>query len=293
MGILNKVRQCIGLMRTMDDRLQKIQQSLGRIENVQLATLNPKSLCEYEYQVHSQWGEDGVIQYLIRNVVIEHPIFIEFGVENYTESNTRFLLINNNWSGLVIDGEDRNIQYIKGDPIYWRHNLKAECAFVTAENINALLSANGVDCDIGLLSIDIDGNDYWVWDAIKVVSPRIVIVEYNARFGPHRAVTIPYDPAFSRVEAHYSRIYYGASLAALVSLGSRKGYDFVGCNSAGNNAFWVRRDVRPSSLRTMTTLEGFVPSQFREARRQDGTFAFLSIDEEQRILNDLPLVDIS
>jgi hypothetical protein len=293
MGILNKVRQCIGLMRTMDDRLQKIQQSLGRIENVQLATLNPKSLCEYEYQVHSQWGEDGVIQYLIRNVVIEHPIFIEFGVENYTESNTRFLLINNNWSGLVIDGEDRNIQYIKGDPIYWRHNLKAECAFVTAENINALLSANGVDCDIGLLSIDIDGNDYWVWDAIKVVSPRIVIVEYNARFGPHRAVTIPYDPAFSRVEAHYSRIYYGASLAALVSLGSRKGYDFVGCNSAGNNAFWVRRDVRPSSLRTMTTLEGFVPSQFREARRQDGTLAFLSIDEEQRILNDLPLVDIS
>jgi hypothetical protein len=277
----------------MDDRLQKIQHSLGRIENVQLATLNPKSLCEYEYQVHSQWGEDGVIQYLIRNVVIEHPIFIEFGVENYTESNTRFLLINNNWSGLVIDGEDRNIQYIKSDPVYWRHNLKAECAFVTAENINALLSASGVDCDIGLLSIDIDGNDYWVWDAIKVVSPRIVIVEYNARFGPHRAVTIPYDPAFSRVEAHYSRIYYGASLAALVSLGSRKGYDFVGCNSAGNNAFWVRRDVRPSSLRTMTTLEGFVPSQFREARRQDGTLAFLSIDEEQRILNDLPLVDIS
>ena len=249
-------------------------------------------MCEYEYQVYSQWGEDGLIQHLIRNVVIEHPIFIEFGVENYTESNTRFLLINNNWSGLVIDGEDRNIQYIKNDPIYWRHNLKAQCAFITAENINALLGANGLDRDIGLLSIDIDGNDYWVWDAITVVSPRIVIVEYNARFGPHRAVSVPYDPAFSRTEAHYSRIYYGASLAALVSLGSRKGYDFVGCNSAGNNAFWVRRDVRPSFIRTMTTLEGFVRSKFREARRQDGTLAFLSTDEEQRILNDLPLVDI-
>ncbi|NJL18666.1 MAG: hypothetical protein HC938_17430 [Nitrospira sp.] len=279
-------------MRSMDSRLQKVQQSLGRIENVQLAMLNPRSLCEYECQVYSQWGEDGLIQYLIRQVVIEHPIFVEFGVENYTESNTRFLLMNNHWSGLVIDGADRNIEFIKRDPIYWRHNLKAECAFVTAENINELLKASGVDGDIGLLSIDIDGNDYWVWDAVKVVSPRIVIVEYNARFGPHRAVTVPYDPAFNRAEAHYSRIYYGASLAALVSLGSRKGYDFVGCNSAGNNAFWVRRDVRPSALPIMTASEGFVPSQFRESRRRDGTLAFLSMDEEQRILNDLPLVDI-
>lgn len=292
MGIVSKVRQFYGLMRSMDSRLQKVQQSLGRIENVQLAMLNPRSLCEYECQVYSQWGEDGLIQYLIRQVVIEHPIFVEFGVENYTESNTRFLLMNNHWSGLVIDGADRNIEFIKRDPIYWRHNLKAECAFVTAENINELLKASGVDGDIGLLSIDIDGNDYWVWDAVKVVSPRIVIVEYNARFGPHRAVTVPYDPAFNRVEAHYSRIYYGASLAALVSLGSRKGYDFVGCNSAGNNAFWVRRDVRPSALPIMTASEGFVPSQFRESRRRDGTLAFLSMDEEQRILNDLPLVDI-
>lgn len=292
MGIVSKVRQFYGLMRSMDSRLQKVQQSLGRIENVQLAMLNPRSLCEYECQVYSQWGEDGVIQYLIRQVVIEHPIFVEFGVENYTESNTRFLLMNNHWSGLVIDGADRNIEFIKRDPIYWRHNLKAECAFVTAENINELLKASGVDGDIGLLSIDIDGNDYWVWDAVKVVSPRIVIVEYNARFGPHRAVTVPYDPAFNRAEAHYSRIYYGASLAALVSLGSRKGYDFVGCNSAGNNAFWVRRDVRPSALPIMTASEGFVPSQFRESRRRDGTLAFLSMDEEQRILNDLPLVDI-
>ncbi len=292
MGIVSKVRQFYGLMRSMDSRLQKVQQSLGRIENVQLAMLNPRSLCEYECQVYSQWGEDGLIQYLIRQVVIEHPIFVEFGVENYTESNTRFLLMNNHWSGLVIDGADRNIEFIKRDPIYWRHNLKAECAFVTAENINELLKASGVDGDIGLLSIDIDGNDYWVWDAVKVVSPRIVIVEYNARFGPHRAVTVPYDPAFNRAEAHYSRIYYGASLAALVSLGSRKGYDFVGCNSAGNNAFWVRRDVRSSALPIMTASEGFVPSQFRESRRRDGTLAFLSMDEEQRILNDLPLVDI-
>lgn len=123
--------------------------------------------------------------------------------------------------------------------------------FVTTENINDLFRGNGVDGDIGLLSIDINGNDYWVWEAIKDVSPRIVMVEYNARFGSHRAVTVPYDPAFGRAKAHHSRIYYGASLAALVLLGSRKGYEFVGCNSTGNDAFWGCAEVRPSSLRSM------------------------------------------
>lgn len=284
-------------LRKIDDlhsRVRSLQEALGRVEARQVTALYQQnsSLQEVEFRVFSQWGEDGIIQRLVRSVAIERRIFVEFGVQDYQEANTRFLLINNNWSGLVLDGDQKHINRIKQDEIFWRHNLKAECAFVTAENINALLKANGVDGDIGLLSIDIDGNDYWVWDAIKVVSPRIVIVEYNARFGPHRAVTVPYDPAFSRAKAHYSRIYYGASLAALVSLGSRKGYDFVGCNSGGNNAFWVRRDVRPSSLRPMTALEGFVPLQFREARRQDGNLAFLSMDEEQRILNDLPLVEI-
>ena len=113
MGILKKIRQYIGLVRTMDDRLQKVQQSLGRIESRQLMMQNPQGLGEYEYQVYSQWGEDGLIQYLIHKVEIEHRIFVEFGVEKYTESNTRFLLINNNWSGLVMDGSEQNIQYVK------------------------------------------------------------------------------------------------------------------------------------------------------------------------------------
>ena len=127
--------------------------------------------------------------------------------------------------------------------IYWRYSLNAVCAFVDAANINQLLGDNGATGDIGLLSIDIDGNDYWVWRAIEVVSPRIVVCEFNGIFGSKAKVSVPYDPAFERGRAHYSFLLAGASLSALAHLGVQKGYRLVGINSAGNNAFLVRQDV--------------------------------------------------
>ena len=282
-------------LRQLDDvsaRVRSIQEALGRVEARQLSDAPISNLSQSEFGVFSEWGEDGIIQRLIHEVPIDRRIFVEFGVQDYQESNTRFLLVRDNWAGMVIDGDQGNIDRIRHDEIFWRYNLKAECAFVKRDNINELLKNNGVVGDIGLLSIDIDGNDYWVWEAIEVVRPRIVVVEYNARFGVDRAVTIPYDAEFSRVRAHYSMVYYGASLAALVSLGVRKGYDFVGANSAGNNAFFVRQDLRPSFLPVLTATEGFVASQFRESRAKNGHLVFLTNDEEQRILKELPLVEV-
>jgi hypothetical protein len=213
-------------------------------------------------------------------------------VQNYSESNTRFLLVNNNWSGLVIDGSQEYIHYIKRDRIYWQYNLKAECGFITRDNINGLFRKNGVEGEIGLLSVDIDGNDYWVWEAIDSVNPAIVIVEYNARFGPDKAVTIPYDEKFVRSQAHHSLIYYGASLKALCLLGDRKGYALVGCNSAGNNAFFVRRDLMVPPLRELSAAEGFVQNQFREARDENGALLFLTREQETALLEKLPLVEV-
>ena len=163
---------------------------------------------------------------------------------------------------------------------------------ITRENINSLIESHGLSGEIGLLSVDIDGVDYFVWEAITVVQPAIVIVEYNARFGPERAVTVPYDAAFQRRAAHHSNIYYGASLAALVGLGKRKGYAFVGANSAGNNAFFVRRDLLPTGLRERTAQEGFVDCKFREARDENGRLAFLDPAQESAILAQLPLVEV-
>ena len=191
-----------------------------------------------------------------------------------------------------MDGSQKNIEFIRRDPIYARHDLKAICAFIKTANINRLLEDNLPTKSIGLLSIDIDGNDYWIWKAIDSVEPAIVVTEYNAGFGPSRAVTIPYDENFVRSRAHYSHIYYGASLKALWILAQEKGYDLVCCNSYGNNAFWVRKDLRPPALPALTCEEAYCARQFREARDPEGHPTFLNLEEEKKILATLPLVEI-
>jgi len=292
MRLLRRIREQYSELKRIPYRLHLLQESIGRIEARQTLGSFSGDLGAVEFRVFSQWGEDGIIQAIVN--LIKPPVrtFIEFGVQNYCESNTRFLLINNNWSGLVLDGSPENVEYIRKDPIYWQYNLKAECAFITRENIDQLLSRAGLNGEVGLLSIDIDGNDYWVWRSIKSIRPAIVVTEYNARFGSERAVTVPYLPSFRRSEAHYSNIYYGASLQAMCLLGRSKGYALIGCNSAGNNAFFVRHDLLKSPLSEKTADEAFVRNQFREARQEDGALAPLTSSEELALLNSLPLVDV-
>lgn len=256
----------------------------------QLEGHQAKSMREYEFSVFSQWGQDGIIQYLIRHVPIDSTNFVEFGVQDYTESNTKFLLMHDNWSGLVIDSEPKNISTIKHSQIYWKYNLNAITAFITKENINRILSDFRAG-DIGLLSIDIDGNDYWIWDSITAISPRIVICEFNSVFGNTHKITVPYDPDFNRTRAHYSNLYFGASLPALYSLAEKKGYSFVGCNSAGNDAFFVRNDVA-KNVKTVSLEEGYVLSQARESRGENGEFTYLSGDERIKLIQSLPIFEI-
>ena len=288
--VVRALKKLVFLAADVDARLDRIQQALGRVELRQLR--NAQSLREAEFQVSSQWGEDGIVQYLIARVRIERRIFVEFGVQNYREANTRFLLQHDNWAGLVIDGDAENINQLRSDPIFWRHNLKAECAFIDRENINHIFVRNGVSGDIGLLSIDIDGNDYWVWKAIDNIAPRIVITEYNGLFGPKARVTIPYIPDFQRTRAHYSNLYWGASLGALEMLANEKGYSLVGSNGAGNNAFFVRKDVL-NGLPACTCEEAYVEPQFRESRSETGALTFLDRRAALKLLASMPVFDVA
>jgi len=249
-------------------------------------------LRDAEFRVFSQWGEDGILQYLLSRVPIAHDFFVEFGVEDYREANTRFLMHHDSWAGLVIDGSAENIRRIRDDPYFWRHQLAAEQAFVTRENIDGLLSRHVPDPDIGLLSIDIDGNDYWVWDAISAARPRIVVCEYNSVFGPDAAVSVPYDAHFDRTRAHYSNLYWGASLAALLRLGERKGYILAGSNSAGNNAFFVRKDCA-ARVRPLAARDAYNASRFRESRDREGRLSFLAGKARAAAIADLALVDVA
>lgn len=248
---------------------------LGKQLSWSVKTRNIDKLTDAEFSVFSQFGDDGIIQYVISKLDINQEKFIEFGVENYIESNTRFLLENNNWSGMVIDSNKNNIEYIKNSLNYWRYDLKVMCSFVTAENINNLIQDAGFEDDIGLLHIDIDGNDYWLWKAITVVKPVIVIVEYNSLFGVERSITIPYNPDFSRFNKHYSGLYAGASLKALCHLASEKGYKFIGTNSAGNNAYFIVLE-QADKFTSLTCEEGYTLAKFREHRNEQGELTFTS-----------------
>ena len=248
------------------------------------------SLKEAEFSVFSEWGEDGIIQYLVNNIEIKNKVFVEFGVENYKESNTRFLLINDLWKGLVIDSDENNISEIKKDDIYYKYDFTAKNAFITRENINDLISAAGIRGEIGLLSIDIDGNDYWVWEAINVIDPAIVICEYNGIFGSIYPVSIPYNPDFYRTRAHFSNLYFGASLPAVVILGNKKGYDFVGSNSAGSNAFFVKKELS-AKFKTYSAKGGFKEFGFRQSRDIRGHLTYLNKKESEQILEDMTVIN--
>lgn len=291
-SVFNYINKLLGLPAELRSSLEQIRLSLGRIEAQQLYVKGISDLRDSEFKVFSQNGDDGILQFLIRKVPVKNNIFVEFGVQNYTESNTRFLLQNNNWSGLVIDGSQENINYIKNDHIYWRHNLKAECAFIDCENINTIISNNGISGEIGLLSVDIDGNDYWVWEAIDCINPCIVVCEYNSIFGPSAKVTVPYDKKFYRTSAHYSNLYYGASISALAYLAGEKGYSLVGSNRAGNNVFFVRNDL-VGELATYKPNEAYVQAQFRESRDASGNLTFLDFDQRFGIIKELVVHDLS
>ena len=139
-----------------------------------------------EFKVFSQFGEDGIIQYLIRQARIpEQAGRLSSSALSRTRRRIRaFLVINDNWRGLIMDGSASHMRKVRDSSIYWRHNLVAVDAFIDADNINDLIRNAGFSGEIGLLSVDIDGNDYWVWEKIEIVNPILVVAEYNSVFGP-------------------------------------------------------------------------------------------------------------
>lgn len=265
---------------------------LGEIASRQIATTGSvSSLADVEFRVSSQWGEDGIIEWLCQQLPAIERSFVEFGVEDYTEANTRFLAEHRGWRGLVLDGDEDHVSRIRAQDVWWMRDLTAVAAFVTRDNINDLIRSAGFEGPIGLLSIDIDGNDYWVLEAIRVVEPAIVVCEYNGLFGPTRAVTVPYDSAFVRHEAHYSGQYYGASIQAFRRLLESRGYRFLGTNSAGVNAFFVHDRVAADIL---PLIESPViwPTTHSDTRDEHGTLTALRGEARSRLIEDLPVVDL-
>lgn len=193
----------------------------------------------YGYKCYSQHDEDGMLAEVFRRLGEQLPkIFVEFGVGDGLENNS-LLLLKKQWSGLWIEGSNNNAALIRK---YFSEQILSgqlhfEHQFIDRDNINILIG-NHFTGEIGMLCIDIDGNDYYVWENIDVVQPWVVVIEYNAKFPPPMKWSINYnkDHIWTLTD------YQGASLAAMVELGKRKGYQLVGCNLNGTNAIFVKKD---------------------------------------------------
>ena len=289
--VLKKLKHLI-LQKILPKESEKSKVLLA--QNVAFNNRPLKSIYDFgdvEFSCFSQYGEDGIIDWLVSKLPMIPRKFVEFGVEGYYESNTRLLLQLRNWQGLIMDGSNDFIKDIKAQDISWRHHVEAICAHITKENINSVLEQNGMKGDIGLLSIDIDGNDYHVWQSIDVINPAIVVIEYNAVFGDLHSVTIPYRPDFFRTKAHFSNLYFGASLQALILLGKEKGYTFVGTNTIGANAFFIRDDLAPKITSLLDSISAY-PSIFREARSHTGKLLLLGGLKRSEIIKNSPLIDL-
>ncbi len=279
------------LIRKQQRSLDEIKIAHGLILSELFRGKSARSLQDYEFKVFSQSGEDGIIQHLVSHIPIQHKTFIEFGIEDYLESNTRFLMVKDNWRGFVLDGSQENIKRLKKAYFFYMFDLKARQAFITRDNIKDLLAESGFEKDLGLLSVDLDGVDYWILSEITNFSPRILVVEYNAVFGCERSISVPYDERFFRTKKHATNLYFGASLPALASLAKSKGYALVGTNKAGINAFFVRKDLLCDSVREMSVGEAFTMSHVRESLDETGEFSFLHGEDRLEAIRGMPVIN--
>jgi hypothetical protein len=191
-----------------------------------------------EWGVYSQNGEDGVLAEILRRIGPGRREFVEFGIERGVEGNCVALADLLDWSGLFMEADEERARSLA-----WKYrdsaHVRTVCARVTIENVNELFAAHGVSPEPDVLSIDVDGNDVWIWRAIAPTSPRVVVIEYNANLDHGRAIAQPYDPEWNWSGTDW----FGASLGALDTVAARKGYGLVHTELAGVNAFYIRNDL--------------------------------------------------
>ena len=202
---------------------------------------------DIEFRNYSQNGEDGILWYIFSLIGTTNKTCVEICAGDGRECNCANLIISHGWTGLLFDANSEHVQAGRGfyqtHPDTFNYPPKFVHAWVTAENVNDLILSNGISGEIDLLSLDIDGIDYWIWKSIEVVSPKVLIAEVQAIWGAEVSVTVPYRPDFTGEFVQGFGVYSGASLPAFVKLGKAKGYRLVGCQRYGYNAVFVRNDV--------------------------------------------------
>lgn len=220
---------------------------------------DPRSLNLFEHKVYSQDGTDGILREVFRRVGEAPRHFVEFGAGNGLENNTTFLVVQG-WAGLWIDGHEERVEQARqtfAEPVdAGRLTILRE--FITKDNIEQLFCSAHVPQEPSVISIDIDGNDYWVFEALSSFRPMVFVVEYNAMFPPDASWVMSHNPLHEwRTDS-----YQGASLKALTDLAARKGYTLIACSLAGINSFFLRDDLISEKFISGTPSDFYHPPHY-------------------------------
>lgn len=201
---------------------------------------DPKRLLRYGAKAYSQNDEDGILAEIFRRIGTTERTFVEIGAGVGLENNTLALLVQG-WRGLWVESDNAKAERARNNLAAYvaSDQLRIENVFATREDVDSLLHNSALTAEPDLLSIDVDGNDYHLWQAVQSISPRVVVMEYNSSWFPPMSLAVAYQERFE----WKANTYFGASLKALELLAERKGYHLVGCCFAGVNAFFVRADL--------------------------------------------------
>ena len=255
-----------------------------------------KNLNQVEYKIFSQNGEDGIIDFLLNQLNIQNPRFLEIGVGSYKESNTRYIFMKSPTKGMIIDNVKNLKQEVSKNVKLWKGDLTIIEKTVTSDNIYNILKINNFQNNLDLFSLDIDGIDYWVMKELPDNLSKIVITEYNATFGANLEVTVPNINNFNRTKYHYSNLCYGMSLRAIINLMNRKNYTFIGTNKACNNAFFINNsdvDKLNIDLPDLNNLEKYTQSNILESRSNSGSLTFLSDEQKLDEISGCEVINLS
>ncbi len=257
--------------------------------------LEIKSLWEAEVRVFSQWGEDGILTYLLDSVGITKPKILEIGAGNFEECNSRFQAEFRNASVYAVDLRSDLESNCKKLDVFWRSIIIPVNDYITPINVNSHInSAKSLLGGIDIFSLDVDGNDYWILLEADLSGISIVVCEYNPLFGHTQSVTVPREDDFSRESKHFSWLYYGMSIKASISAMQKKGFVFCGSNLAGNNAFFIREELGKKlnlDMPSSTNLIANVDWRVREARDENGKLNFLFGKNRISLIKSLKVVE--
>jgi len=276
---LDRVIFCIG----------KVQISLNRNKYHEV-----EDLIETEVKIFSQNGEDGIIDYLVHKLKVDKKNFVEIGVGNYRESNTRFLYNRYHPKGLIIDYIDDMTNKVKKHVNFWKGDLRVCNHKIDSENILDLLNKN-CDYEIDLFSIDIDSIDYWIIKKLKNNISKIFVAEYNPVFGAELEVTVPNISGFERSKYHYSYLCYGMSLKALINLMDQKGFYFIGTNLQKINAFFISKEFKKEVFFNnikIKSLDNYTNSNIRDSRDMNNNLNYLSGHKKFNEIEDCEVINL-